>query len=129
MLLYREQGASDKAVTLAVAKLGMYLFPGRCRSRMLVLGEQEVSGVAVTLVADRFGHGTTSDGSGGLWEPYKLGDTPAELINKWGAETYEHLQVGGLTLAPHAPCLGCAVVFVCCTAPRAPHRGRKRPPH
>ncbi|KAK9834994.1 hypothetical protein WJX81_002770 [Elliptochloris bilobata] len=52
----------------------------------------EVRGVAVTLVADKFGRGTTSDGSGGLWEPYKLGDTPAELVNKWGAETYQYLQ-------------------------------------
>lgn len=52
--------------------------------------------MAVTLVADQFGKGTTSDGSGGLWEPYKLGDTPADLINKWGAETYQHLQVGPL---------------------------------
>ena len=64
-------------------------------SRALVLGKQEVGGVAVTLVADSFGRGTTSDGSGGLWEPYKLGDTPAQLINKWGAETYDYLQVGG----------------------------------
>lgn len=53
---------------------------------------QELRGAAVTVVADQFGRATTSDGSGGLWEPYKLGDTPPELVNRWGAETYEHLQ-------------------------------------
>ena len=60
--------------------------------------------MAVTLLADSFGRGTTSDGSGGLWEPYKLGDTPAQLINKWGAETYEYLQVGGLGRIHAWPC-------------------------
>ena len=67
--------------------------------------------MAVTLVADSFGRGTTSDGSGGLWEPYKLGDTPAQLINKWGAETYEYLQVATHpTLVP--PCPGLAPSLV-----------------
>ena len=67
--------------------------------------------MAVTLVADSFGRGTTSDGSGGLWEPYKLGDTPAQLINKWGAETYEYLQVGGLWCL-HACALPIAYLLV-----------------
>lgn len=37
-------------------------------------------GVEVTLVADRFSPDTTSDGSGGFWEPYKLGNTPLACI-------------------------------------------------
>ena len=40
----------------------------------------QVPGVEVTVVADRFSPHTTSDGSGGFWEPYKLGDTPQQLI-------------------------------------------------
>ena len=37
-------------------------------------------GVEVTLVADRFTPYTTSDGSGGFWEPYNLGNTPLAQI-------------------------------------------------
>lgn len=107
------------AVTIAVLSLASacMLFLGR--STVLVLVEQEVGGVTVTLVADSFGRGTTSDGSGGLWEPYKLGDTPAQLVNKWGAETYEYLQVGGLwclhacALSPLSLLVLLLQIFVC----------------
>ncbi|KAK9863509.1 hypothetical protein WJX84_004081 [Apatococcus fuscideae] len=37
---------------------------------------QELPHLSVTLVAEDFGVNTTSQGSGGLWEPYKLSDTP-----------------------------------------------------
>ncbi|KAK7101032.1 D-aspartate oxidase-like [Littorina saxatilis] len=47
--------------------------------------------VEVTVVADRFSPHTTSDGSGGFWEPYNLGDTPQQSIRQWGDATWEHL--------------------------------------
>lgn len=54
---------------------------------------EELPSASVTVIAQSFGKDTTSAGAAGLWEPYKLSDTPPELINKWGKETYEHLQV------------------------------------
>ena len=47
----------------------------------------------VTVIAETFENETTSAGAAGLWEPYKLSDTPPELIRRWGKETFEHLQV------------------------------------
>lgn len=41
---------------------------------------QGASAVEVTIIADRFSPHTTSDGSGGFWEPYQLCDTPVEKI-------------------------------------------------
>ena len=35
---------------------------------------------------------TTSYGSGGLWEPYKIEGTPDELVNIWGKSTYDHFE-------------------------------------
>jgi glycine/D-amino acid oxidase-like deaminating enzyme len=46
---------------------------------------------AVTIVAADFDD-TTSHGAGGLWEPYKCGDTPAHLVNRWGGSTLDHLR-------------------------------------
>ena len=34
----------------------------------------------VTVIADKFSPDTTSDGSGGFWEPYSLQDTPLHKI-------------------------------------------------
>ena len=53
---------------------------------------QEVQGAQVTVIADTFLADTTSNGAAGLWEPYKLGWTPSNLVNDWGAETFRHLQ-------------------------------------
>lgn len=53
---------------------------------------QELQGVSVTVVAESFLTATTSDGAAGLWEPYKLGDTPIDRCNSWAAATYRHLQ-------------------------------------
>ena len=47
--------------------------------------------LSVAVLARGFGPETTSGGAGGLWEPYKLGDTPPELVNRWAAETLAHL--------------------------------------
>ncbi|KAK9832388.1 hypothetical protein WJX74_008635 [Apatococcus lobatus] len=52
---------------------------------------QELPHLSVTLVAEDFGVNTTSQGSGGLWEPYKLSDTPEALINRWGEATFHFL--------------------------------------
>lgn len=35
---------------------------------------------------------TTSHGSGGLWEPYKVEGTLDEVINIWGKSTFDHFQ-------------------------------------
>ena len=45
----------------------------------------------ISVFARGFESETTSSGAGGLWEPYKLGDTPSELVNRWSAETLEFL--------------------------------------
>lgn len=48
---------------------------------------------SVEVIADAFEHETTSSGAAGLWEPYKLSDTPAARIRSWGADTFDFLQV------------------------------------
>ena len=50
-------------------------------------------GADVCVLASSFDVGTTSDGAAGLWEPYKLGDTPEEKVTFWAAETYHLFQV------------------------------------
>ena len=50
-------------------------------------GGARASELSVSVFARGFGPDTTSSGAGGLWEPYKLGDTPSELVNRWSAET------------------------------------------
>ena len=54
---------------------------------------QEIEGANVTVFADKFDDETTSSGAAGLWEPYKLSDTPAHLVRRWGRDTFEFLQV------------------------------------
>lgn len=46
--------------------------------------------VHVTIVAEKFGADTTSFNCGGLWEPYKVGNTDLDLINAWGRYSYQH---------------------------------------
>lgn len=36
--------------------------------------------VSVTLIAEKFSPGTTSDGAAGLWLPYLIGNTPDEEV-------------------------------------------------
>lgn len=52
---------------------------------------EEVKDVSVTVFADLTGNETTSRGSGGLWQPYSLGDTPGDLVLHWGRDTFQHL--------------------------------------
>ncbi|XP_071835652.1 D-aspartate oxidase-like [Apostichopus japonicus] len=49
------------------------------------------SHVHVTVMSEKFSPNTTSDGSAGFWEPYLVGDTPKESINKWSKSTYDYL--------------------------------------
>jgi hypothetical protein len=43
---------------------------------------QQVPRAKVTVVAERFGIDTTTAGAAGIWQPYKLSDTPEELTNR-----------------------------------------------
>jgi len=68
---------------------------------------QELKNVQITLIAENFDADTTSAGAAGLWEPYKLSDTPEELVTAWASETYEHLQVCPATLVSVTTLKGC----------------------
>ena len=49
--------------------------------------------ILVTVVmAESFYEMTTSYGSGGYWEPYKIEGTPDDAINLWGKSTFDHFQ-------------------------------------
>lgn len=52
---------------------------------------EEIQDIEVTIYADLTGNETTSRGSGGLWQPYSLGDTPGHLVLRWGGDTLKHL--------------------------------------
>ena len=54
----------------------------------------------ITILAQSFDEDTTSNGSGGFWEPYQVGNTPEELINRWGKYSYQHFI--SLYSSPHA---------------------------
>lgn len=54
----------------------------------------------VTVMAESFCENTTSYGAGGFWEPYQVGGTPDELINRWGEFSYR--QFLRLHTSPHA---------------------------
>ncbi|CAH1775680.1 unnamed protein product, partial [Owenia fusiformis] len=53
--------------------------------------QDTIPGVDVTIVAEKFSPYTTSDGSGGFWEPHVLADTPIENQLEWSKETFEHI--------------------------------------
>ena len=61
---------------------------------------EEVPQADVTIIAENFEQDTTSAGAAGLWEPYKLRDTPPELLTRWGKDTFDHLQVDTLSIFP-----------------------------
>lgn len=46
--------------------------------------------VDVQLVAENIAVNTTSAGAGGLWKPFALSGTSADLVNRWGKETLDH---------------------------------------
>ncbi|XP_052778169.1 D-aspartate oxidase-like isoform X1 [Mya arenaria] len=45
----------------------------------------------VTVVAAKFSPETTTDVSGGFWEPHLLGDTPEADVRRWSSKTFEHI--------------------------------------
>ena len=45
------------------------------------------------VVAESILDKTTSHGSGGLWEPYKVDGTPDEVVYIWGKSTFEHFKL------------------------------------
>ena len=78
---------------------------------------QELPGTAITVVADRFDLDTTTSGAAGLWEPFKLSDTPPELVNRWGGETFAYLEARtsrdlmlyALLVLREVPCVWCCL--------------------
>ncbi|XP_067679177.1 D-amino-acid oxidase-like [Haliotis asinina] len=70
--------------------------------------QRQCPNVDVTLVADVFSPKTTSDVSGGFWEPYCLGDTPKDLIKKWSSVTWDYLL--SLYNSPVAGRVGCQLL-------------------
>lgn len=57
-----------------------------------VVIKQRCPNVAVEIVADQFSPHTTSDGSGGFWEPFAVGDTDLDLIREVSKDTFIHLK-------------------------------------
>ncbi|XP_070554858.1 D-aspartate oxidase-like isoform X2 [Ptychodera flava] len=53
--------------------------------------QENIPDATVTIVADKFTPDTTSDGSGGLWEPHALGNTPVHLMQQWSDATFKYL--------------------------------------
>ena len=37
----------------------------------------------ITIFAEKFGGDTTTAGAAGVWQPYKLSETPEDLVNRW----------------------------------------------
>eukprot|EP00890_Picochlorum_soloecismus_P006657 jgi/Picsp_1/816/NSC_04305-R1_d-aspartate oxidase len=56
--------------------------------------------VRVEIVAEKIAKETTSEGAGGLWKPFALTGTRADLTNRWGKETLDHYM--SLFLSPDA---------------------------
>ncbi|KAI3427267.1 hypothetical protein D9Q98_007199 [Chlorella vulgaris] len=58
--------------------------------------------IDVTVMAETFSD-TTSHGAAGLWKPFTLGDTPPDLVNRWGQDTFDHyMQLYQSVEAPEA---------------------------
>ncbi|WIA40322.1 hypothetical protein OEZ86_013690 [Tetradesmus obliquus] len=53
--------------------------------------QQALPSARLTIYADKFGSDLTSHGAAGVWQPYKLSETPEVLTHRWGAETFTHL--------------------------------------
>jgi D-amino-acid oxidase len=43
--------------------------------------QNQIPGIEITLISDKFSPETTGDGAAGLWTPYLLGDTDPTLIS------------------------------------------------
>ncbi|KAK7508347.1 hypothetical protein BaRGS_00000586 [Batillaria attramentaria] len=82
--------SGTEPVTKQVAVVGAGVIGLSTALRLLLEGGTPDAKVEVTIIADRFTPNTTSDGSGGFWEPYALGNTPISSIRKWSKATWDH---------------------------------------
>eukprot|EP00775_Hariotina_reticulata_P012186 gene12186-12323_t len=64
----------------------------------------------ITIYAEKFGSDLTSHGAAGVWQPYKLSETPEVLTYRWGKETFDHLV--GLVHSDEAVQSGVEMMYV-----------------
>ena len=43
----------------------------------------------IFVISENFSPDTTSDGSGGFWQPHLIGGTPPALVSTWSRETFK----------------------------------------
>lgn len=53
--------------------------------------QENIPGVDITIIADKFSPNTCSDGSGGFWEPFLLPEESLAQSNKWCQDTWDYL--------------------------------------
>lgn len=49
-----------------------------------------IRNLTTVVIANTFYDETTSFGSAGYWEPYKIEGTPRDLVHTWGKSTFDH---------------------------------------
>ncbi|KZS08008.1 D-aspartate oxidase [Daphnia magna] len=73
--------------------------------------QERFPNLPITLLADKFSPGTTSDGAAGLWMPFLLGDTPESDVYAYSKDTWDFLKElwnspsGGKLGVSLVPCL------------------------
>ncbi|XP_048762321.2 D-aspartate oxidase-like isoform X2 [Ostrea edulis] len=70
--------------------------------------QNELPNYDVTVLADRFSPDTTSDGSGGFWQPHLVGGDNQDMVIQWGRDTLNYLFY--LATSPLANRLGAQMV-------------------
>ena len=45
----------------------------------------------ITIMAEKYGNDTTTSGAAGVWGPYKMQETPLELVDRLALSSYRHL--------------------------------------
>jgi len=53
---------------------------------------KQETAVEIVIIAEYFLEQTTSHGSAGWWEPYKIDGTPDDVINVWGGSTFNFFE-------------------------------------
>ena len=87
--------------TVEVCVIGAGVVGLSCATTLLNSIEiQDELTIHITIIAESFIQNTTSCGSAGLWEPYKIEGTPDELVNNWGKHSFDHFLQ--LLYSPHA---------------------------
>jgi hypothetical protein len=54
--------------------------------------QQALPSALITIYADKFGSDLTSHGAAGVWQPYKLSETPEVLTHRWAGYCYSRQQ-------------------------------------